>query len=85
MSAVWENEAVLSLIELYQSHDLLWNTSNREYRNRLKKNDAWEDIAKTLKLSRKEVEAKVHTLRSQFIREKKKLFHQKQLVADETI
>ena len=71
MSAVWGNEIVLQLIELYQNHGLLWDTSNRDYKNKIKKNDAWEDIANALKLPRKEVEAKVHTLRSQFLREKR--------------
>lgn len=73
MPVVLGNETVLLLIELYQSHGLLWDTSNHDYRNKIKKNDAWEDIAKALKLPRKEIEAKVHTLRSQFIREKKKI------------
>ena len=71
MSAVWGNEIVLQLIELYQNHGLLWDTSNRDYKNKIKKNDAWEDIANALKLPRKEVEAKVHILRSQFLREKR--------------
>lgn len=73
MSVVWENDTVLSLLELYESRGLLWDTSHRDYRNRIKKNDAWEDIAKALKLSRKEIETKVHTLRSQFVRERKKV------------
>ncbi|XP_060809362.1 transcription factor Adf-1-like [Amyelois transitella] len=73
MSVVWGNDTVLLLIELYESRDLLWDTSHRDYRNKIKKNDAWEDIAKALKLPRKEIEAKVHTLRSQFVRERKKV------------
>jgi hypothetical protein len=71
MSAVWGNEIVLQRFELYQNHGLLWDTSNRDYKNKIKKNDAWEDIANALKLPRKEVETKIHTLRSQFLREKK--------------
>lgn len=73
MSVVWGNDTVLLLIELYESRDLLWDTSHRDYRNKIKKNDAWEDIAKALKLPRKEIETKVHTLRSQFVRERKKV------------
>jgi hypothetical protein len=73
MSAAWGNEIVLQLIELYQNHRLLWDTSNRDYKNKVKKNDAWEDIANALKLPRKQVEAKVHNLRSQFLRETKKI------------
>nr|XP_026496143.1 transcription factor Adf-1-like [Vanessa tameamea] len=73
MSVVWGNDTVLLLIELYESRDLLWDTSHRDYRNKIKKTDAWEDIAKALKLARKEIETKVHTLRSQFVRERKKV------------
>jgi hypothetical protein len=73
VSAVWGNEIVLQLIELYQNHGFLWDTSNRDYKNKIKKNYAWEDIANALKLPRKEVEVKVHTLRSQFLHEKKKI------------
>lgn len=73
MVVVWGNDTVLSLLELYESCVLLWDTSRSDYRNKIKKNDAWEDIAKTLELPRKEIETKVHTLRSQFVRERKKV------------
>lgn len=54
MSIVSENETVgLHLIELYHSYGLLWDTSNRDYRNKLKKNDACEDIEKTLNIPKK--------------------------------
>lgn len=73
MALVWGNDTVLSLLELYESHELLWDTSHRDYRNKIKKNDSWEAIAKELKFSRKDKETKVHTLRSQFVRERKKV------------
>lgn len=72
MSVVWCNERVLKLIELYQNYECLWDTAHRDYKNKLKKLDAWDSIAKTLDVSVKEVESKVHTLRSQFTRERKK-------------
>ncbi|XP_048481508.1 uncharacterized protein LOC125489531 [Plutella xylostella] len=73
MSVVWCNERVLKLIELYQNYECLWDTAHREYKNKLIKQDAWDSIAKTLDVPVKEVESKVHTLRSQFSRERKKL------------
>ncbi|XP_047518833.1 uncharacterized protein LOC125058738, partial [Pieris napi] len=38
----------------------------------IKKIDAWDSIAKTLNVYAKEIESKIHTLRSQFTRERKK-------------
>lgn len=73
MALVWGNDTVLSLLELYESRELLWDTSHRDYRNKIKKNDAWEAIAKELKFFRKDIETKVHTLRLQFVRERKKV------------
>ncbi|XP_072941224.1 uncharacterized protein [Epargyreus clarus] len=72
MEIVWSNEQISMLIELYQDHTLLWDVSNREYKNKLKKNYAWADIAAELNIPQKEVETKMHILRSQFSREKKK-------------
>lgn len=77
MAIVWGNDTVLSLLELYENRELLWNTSHRDYKNKIKKNDAWEAIAKELKLSRKDIETKIHTLRSQFVRERKKVISSK--------
>lgn len=73
MSTMWANQIVLRLIELYQNHELLWDTSNPDYKNKVKKNEAWEDLANAMNMPRKEVETKMHTLRSQFVREKKKI------------
>lgn len=72
MSIGWGNETILHLIELYQSYGLLWDTANRDYRNKVKKNDAWDDIAKALNIPKKEIENEIHTLRAQFIREKRR-------------
>ncbi|XP_053618508.1 spastin-like [Plodia interpunctella] len=65
MAVVWSSEQILTLIELYQNSQILWDTS--------KKNDAWESIATTLNKPRKDVEGKIHNIRSQFLRERKKI------------
>ncbi|VVC98749.1 unnamed protein product [Leptidea sinapis] len=57
MSIVWCNERVLKLIELYQNYECLWDTAHRDYKNKLKKIDAWDSIAKTLNVSAKEIES----------------------------
>ncbi|KAJ8720809.1 hypothetical protein PYW08_006274 [Mythimna loreyi] len=74
MEVVWSNNQVSMLIELYQQRNILWDASNKDYKkDKFKKNDAWADIAAELNMSQKEVETKMHILRSQFSREKKKL------------
>ncbi|CAF4925402.1 unnamed protein product [Pieris macdunnoughi] len=69
MEVVWSNNQISKLIELYHQRSILWDASNKD---KLKKNDAWTDIAAELHISQKEVETKMHILRSQFSREKKK-------------
>ncbi|KAG6443054.1 uncharacterized protein LOC115455727 [Manduca sexta] len=73
MSVAWSNDRVLQLIELYQNCGCLWDSTDYDYKNKLKKRDAWNTISKILDLPLKEVESKIHTLRSQFTRERKKL------------
>lgn len=63
---------VYELIELYKSKTILWDSENKNFKNRVKKNNAWEEISKVMRISQKDVECKLHTLRSQFAREKKK-------------
>lgn len=43
------NEDALLLIHEYQKYTLLWNPKHKEHLNKIKKNDAWEEIAKTCK------------------------------------
>lgn len=66
------------LIELYQQRGMLWDASHKDYKDKNKKNDAWADIAAELNVPQKEVENKMHIIRSQFSREKKKLKSSKQ-------
>ncbi|XP_075987812.1 uncharacterized protein LOC142984233 [Anticarsia gemmatalis] len=69
---MWTNDVVLRLIDLYRSNECLWDTSNDSYKNKKLKNETWNEIALIMNLPRREVELKIHSLRSQFIRERKK-------------
>ncbi|CAG4990254.1 unnamed protein product [Colias eurytheme] len=73
MAVVWSNDKIMQLIELFQSKPLLWDSSIKEYKGRNKKNDAFEEISQALNIPKKNVETKIHVLRTQFTREKKKL------------
>ncbi|KAJ0173650.1 hypothetical protein K1T71_010799 [Dendrolimus kikuchii] len=77
MATAWSHDKIMQLIELFQSRPLLWDSSTDEYKDKNKKNDAWEEISQTLNVSRKDVETKVHVLRSQFAREKKRMLAKK--------
>lgn len=52
---------------------IVWYTSHRDYRNKIKKNCAWESVATTLDIPKKDVKGKIHNIRSQFLRKRKKL------------
>lgn len=73
MAVVWSNDKIMQLIELFQSKPLLWACSIKQYKDRNKKNDAFEEISQVLNIPKKDVETKIHVLRTQFTREKKKM------------
>ncbi|MPD06873.1 hypothetical protein E2C01_102704 [Portunus trituberculatus] len=68
----WTKEHTFMLIELYQSHPVLWDPTDPTYKNKVKKLDAWRSISQALAVERAEVEKKMKTLIGQFRREQKK-------------
>lgn len=42
----WSQEKVMELIDLYKQKSILWNPTDPHHFNRLKKSDAWEEIAR---------------------------------------
>lgn len=73
MAVVWSNDKIMQLIELFQSKPLLWDCSIKQYKDRNKKKDAFEEISQVINIPKKDVETKIHVLRTQFTREKKKM------------
>lgn len=71
----WTREEVIKLIKLYQSEISLWNASCSAHKNRNYKIDALNNIAGTMQLPVTEVEKKIHSLRSQYFREKSKVLN----------
>ncbi|XKL62372.1 hypothetical protein PGB90_002205 [Kerria lacca] len=45
----WTEELVLKFIDLYREKEVLWNTKHPKYYNKIKKNDAWLQIANAMK------------------------------------
>ncbi|KAF9406107.1 hypothetical protein HW555_013413 [Spodoptera exigua] len=77
MAVVWDDETVFKLIELFEKKRILWDCSTKDYKNKIKKNDAWEEISNALAIPKTDVENKMHILRSQFARERKKMLSTK--------
>lgn len=72
-TVTWNNELIFQLIDLYKERKFLWDTSMVEYKDRIKKNEAWCEIAKCLGMDKEAVERKIKILLTQFRREVIKL------------
>ena len=73
---IWNHSLVEKLIEIYKDHTCLWNVIAYEYRNCDAKEQALLKMVEDLKVFNDNVTLtavrnKIHTLRSQFHRERK--------------
>lgn len=68
-SAYWSRQDTITLIDIYRSHECLWNVRSFDYRNRDKRAAAIRDIAQTISRSVNEVKKKLESLRNQHRRE----------------
>ncbi|XP_075148543.1 insulator binding factor 2 [Haematobia irritans] len=71
---MWNKKLVELLIEKYREHNNLYNSQNPNYLDRSKRTKSLVEIANDLKqyceeINVEEIKKKIHTLRSQFIRE----------------
>jgi Alcohol dehydrogenase transcription factor Myb/SANT-like. len=44
----WTQDNVISLIQLYESHRLLWDTNEPNYKNKYKRKDSYDSISTEL-------------------------------------
>lgn len=72
-SVEWSNEKCLLLIDLYKESTNLWNTKNKDYRNRYIRQDSLLEISKHMDTSKEEVDRKLKNLICHFWREVKKV------------
>jgi len=56
---VCSNENMLLLINKYRESELLWNAKHQFYYHKIKKNDAWEEIATEFNTTADEVKKKL--------------------------
>lgn len=66
------------LIESYRNLRCLWNPKHPDYKNRMKKRNSLEELAKSFNVPAAEVERKLNNLNSQHRRERRKYKEYKQ-------
>lgn len=67
---------ITRFIEIYRSHECLWNTSHENYKSRDMRNAALSSFAEELGIEGfgvKEITTKIKNIRSQYLQEKKKI------------
>ncbi|XP_014362329.2 uncharacterized protein LOC106713939 [Papilio machaon] len=69
----WPAEEIKSLISYYESLPELWQVSNPDYKNRVKKSAAVDSLAEQFNTTAFEINRKLHNLRTQFNNELRKL------------
>ncbi|GIY01156.1 MADF domain-containing protein [Caerostris darwini] len=62
----WSNKECLRLINLYRSHESLWNPKDPYYYTKKKKQEAWEQIATEMNLDKTVIRSKMDSLLGSF-------------------
>jgi hypothetical protein len=71
------DKVTLNFIEDYRCYPVLWDTSDKFYTNKNKRNDAYEALGKKYNMSVKCVKTKIKNLRSYFSKEQQKMLVKK--------
>ncbi|XP_022186586.2 uncharacterized protein LOC111045461 [Nilaparvata lugens] len=69
----WSKENILEFIDLYKETTVLWDPKDPFHYNKVKKNEAWEDIAREIGRSAEECRKKMEYLLAALRREKMKI------------
>ncbi|XP_071952635.1 uncharacterized protein [Antedon mediterranea] len=72
-TVIWNYVLTNRLIELWQEQPFLYDINNVYYKDKIVKANALEDIANKMGITVEDVKAKIKGVRSQFVREKKRL------------
>lgn len=68
----WTTEGIGTLIDAFREHRNLWDPKDIHYKNRIKKMDAYKELAQLFETSSAEIERKLKNLMSQYQRERRK-------------
>jgi hypothetical protein len=66
-------ESVIELIELYKRKEIIWGPKHPMHFNKIRKQDAWEELGKEMNRPVDECKKKMENLLSSFRREKMKM------------
>ena len=69
----FSKKETLEFIELYRKKSLLWDLKNRNHYNKMRKEDAWHEIAQEMKRSVHQCKKKMEYLLAALRREKMKM------------
>lgn len=69
----FSRETSLELIVEYKKRPILWKVTHEFYYNKIKKEDAWQEIAQLFKRDVSEIQKKIDSLKGSFRREKAKV------------
>ncbi|XP_055696531.1 uncharacterized protein LOC129797725 [Lutzomyia longipalpis] len=70
---LWDKKKTMQLISKYNETPILWDTNSKDYRNRELRAKSFEELARSMKLSKQEVQRKLHNLRTQYNTELRKI------------
>lgn len=69
----WTQEKTLLFIEKYRDQGILWDPQDPQHFNKLKKHDAWQQLAGEMEISAEECKRKITSLLASLRREKGKM------------
>jgi hypothetical protein len=69
----WSKEDVIKLIDQYRTRNVIWDPKNTDHFNKIKKQDAWEEIAKEMNRSVDDCKKKMEYLLASLRRERMKM------------
>jgi hypothetical protein len=58
----WSKQDVIKLIDQYRTRNVIWGPKNTDHFNKIKKQDAWEEIAKEMNRSADDCKKKMKYL-----------------------
>jgi hypothetical protein len=69
----WTRESVMELIELYKRKDIIWDPKHPMHFNKIRRQEAWEELGEEMNRPVDECKKKMENLLSSLRREKMKM------------
>ena len=66
----WDQDICVQLINEYKNKEVLWNPRDPAYYNKVKKDDAWEELSEKFEKNCEELKKKINSLKGSYRREK---------------